>query len=107
MLTDLFQKNGDKEKAEALQEKLFLDLMERAKELDVEQARLLEELEMTADEVDDIVENRKLFTPAQWEEILAHFDKEYPEWKDSRSAAEIRKARQSLSEIRHGWLLVR
>ncbi len=107
MLRDLFQSNEDPAQTLALQEKVFQDLMERAKELDIEQATLLEEIEMTPEEVDDIVENRKIFTSQQWEEILAQFEEQHPEWSASRSASEIQKTRQGLSEIKLGWLFVR
>lgn len=107
MLRDLFQKNDDPEKSLARQEKVFYDLMERAKELDEEQARLFEEIDITPEELDDIIENKKIFTPEQWEEIFAQFKERHPEWTASRSASEIRKVRKELSEIQLGWLFVK
>ncbi len=107
MLRELFQKAEDPKKTLALQEKMFNDLMERAKELDAEQARLYEEMGVTPEQIDDIVENRKIFTAEQWDEIFVQFEQEYPEWAADRSASEIRKARQGLSEIKQGWLFVR
>ena len=107
MLRDLFKKAEDPKKTLALQEKMFNDLMERAKELDAEQARLYEEMGVTPEQIDDIVENKKIFTPEQWEEIFIQFEQEYPEWAANRSASDIRKARQGLSQIKHGWLLVK
>lgn len=107
MLRDLLQKNQSPEESQALEEELFQKLMERAKELDEEQARLFEELELKPEEVIDIVDNRLIFTPEQWEEILAQFEAQRPEWQSIRSAEEIRKARQGLSEVQRGWLFVK
>ena len=106
MLRDLSYRMQNPKESEALDNERFKKLMERAKELDVEQARLLAELNLTPEEIEDIVENRKLFTPLQWEEILAYFEEALPEW-EAQSAAEIRKTRQSLSEIQRNWLYVR
>ncbi len=107
MLRDLCLKKEDQTKSLALQEKLFLDLMERAKELDEEQARLLAAMQMTEEEIEDIVENRKIFSPEQWEKIVAQFEEEHPEWRATQSASDMRKTRQSLSEVRPDWLFVK
>ena len=110
MLRDLFKKNDRQlEETEKAQKKLFQTLLERAKELDAERERMCEELELTPEQIKEIVENQEIFTEEQWKEIKSHFEATILEETDNtyRSPAQIQQARQGLAQIQHNWIPVR